>query len=139
MVTKFPIVHCFLRLFSQFEIKSLSIAVFSLRKCCETNLVKVQMLDRKFNNDSEKCNFCLAHSSHILYIYFKIISLQQHYFSSRIYRIKYNLQFSNMLFSLLILFKHGNSGTAHFSQTTFFFNLGTMYLKYTFFIKLQHS
>ena len=44
MVTKFPIVHCFLRLFSQFEIKSLSIAVFSLRKCCETNLVKVQML-----------------------------------------------------------------------------------------------
>ena len=41
MVTKFPIVHCFLRLFSQFEIKSLSIAVFSLRKCCETNFVKV--------------------------------------------------------------------------------------------------
>ena len=138
MVTKFPIVHCFLRLFSQFDIKSLSIAVFSLRKCCETNVVKVQMLDSSIMI-VKNTTLCLAHSSHILYIYFKIISLQQHYFSSRIYRIKYNLQFSNMLFSLLILFKHGNSGTAHFSQTTFFFNLGTMYLKYTFFIKLQHS
>ena len=138
MVTKFPIVHCFLRLFSQFDIKSLSIAVFSLRKCCETNLVKVQMLTGSIMI-VKNATLCLAHWSHILYIYFKIISLQQHYFSSRIYRIKYNLQFSNMLFSLLILFKHGNSGTAHFSQTTFFFNLGTMYLKYTFFIKLQHS
>ena len=59
MNQKFHIAHCFLRLFSQFEIKSLSIAVFSMRKCCDGSL--------KVKNATL---LCLAYSSHIFNIFF---------------------------------------------------------------------
>ena len=55
MNQKFHIAHCFLRLFSQFEIKSLSIAVFSMRKCCETNLGS-KGVDVSWFTKSEKCD-----------------------------------------------------------------------------------